>query len=205
MAIQPLLIYCKQHGKMLRRPTSALNLNKHKQLITMISSTSYRLGMLCCKRVQQSQPSIGRASSIGRGRQLQQVLRQSIHYTTPQLFSDNDGDDKTKSSTSTASTSSTTSSSSSWVQTENSVVDSYDELRELRHDMTLLRLKKTIEQLQLRQQYHLDSTSTLRKDISEIEMENAKLMIQIQRYEQMEQWKQKEEEAEANPDNMIVC
>jgi len=51
--------------------------------------------MLCCKRAQQYQSSI-----IGRGRQLQQVLRQSIHYTTPQLLSDNSDnvDDKTTSS-----------------------------------------------------------------------------------------------------------
>ena len=74
----------------------------------MISSTSYRFGMLCCKRVQQSQSligrtsSIGRASSIGRGRQLQQVLRQSIHYTTPQLLSDNSDNDDDKSTTSTS-------------------------------------------------------------------------------------------------------
>ena len=60
----------------------------------IMTCTSFRLGMLCCKRVQKSQPSIG-------GRQLQQVLRQSIHYTTPQLLSDNsdNDDDKTKSST----------------------------------------------------------------------------------------------------------
>ena len=57
----------------------------------MISSTSYRLGMLCCKRAQQSQ------SIIRRGRQLQQVLRQSIHYTTPQLLSDNSDNDDNKS------------------------------------------------------------------------------------------------------------
>ena len=64
----------------------------------MISSTSYRLGMLCCKRVQQSHTQL----SIGiRGRQLQQVLCQSIHYTTPQLLSDNsDNDDDNKSTTS---------------------------------------------------------------------------------------------------------
>jgi len=109
----------------------------------------------------------------------------------------------TKSTTSTASTSTT--SSSSWVQTENSVVDSYDELRELRHDMTLLRLKKTIEQLQLRQQYHFDSTSNLRKVISEMEMENSKLMIQIQQYEEMHGRGEEDDEAEGNPDNTIVC
>ena len=58
----------------------------------MISSTSYRLGMLCCKGAHTQ-------LSIGRGRQLQQVLRQSIHYTTPQLSSDNcDNDDKSTSS-----------------------------------------------------------------------------------------------------------
>ena len=48
----------------------------------------YRFGMLCCKRAQLS---------IGRGRQLQQVIRQSIHYTTPQLLSDNDDESKSSS------------------------------------------------------------------------------------------------------------
>jgi len=49
--------------------------------------------MLCCKRAQLS---------IGRGRQLQQVLHQSIHYTTPQLLSDNSDNDDDKPTTSSS-------------------------------------------------------------------------------------------------------
>jgi len=115
---------------------------------------------------------------------------------------------KAKSTSKTNTKPSSRSSSSSWLQTENSVADSYDELRELRHDMTLLRLKKEIEKYECKQKHHRASTSTLRKDIVEIELENSALMIKIQQYQELmvqEEAKEENQEEEEGSGDIIEC